>query len=45
MSPWHDIELESSSEKENMITGVIEITKGTNKKLECFKEIRGNPIM
>jgi inorganic pyrophosphatase len=28
-----------------MITGVIEITKGTNKKLECFKEMEGNPIM
>lgn len=45
ISPWHDIEIESSTNKDNTITGIIEITKGTNKKLECSKETEGNPIM
>lgn len=45
VSPWHDLEMESSLDEENMVCGVIEITKGTSKKLECFKEIEGNPVM
>lgn len=29
----------------NTVSGVIEITKGTNRKLEVMKEIEGNPVM
>jgi inorganic pyrophosphatase len=37
LSSWHDLEMESQCDEENTITGVIEITKGTNKKLEVDK--------
>lgn len=29
----------------NTVSGVIEITKGTNRKLEIMKELEGNPVM
>lgn len=45
LSPWHDVELESAIDEEFTVTGVIEITQGTTKKLECMKEIPNNPIM
>lgn len=45
LSPWHDLEMESQCDEENTITGVIEITKGTNKKLEIDKQLQGNPVM
>lgn len=45
MSPWHDIEMESKCDEEYTLTGVIEITQNTTKKLECMKELPHNPIM
>ena len=45
MSPWHDLEIESTTSEANHITGIIEITRGTHSKLECIKEIAFNPIM
>jgi 3'-phosphoadenosine 5'-phosphosulfate synthase len=45
MSPWHDVAFESSSGEEDEITGVIEITSSTSKKLETNKQLPFNPIM
>jgi len=45
MSPWHDIALESSSGEQDEVTGVIEITCNTKKKLETNKAMAYNPIM
>jgi hypothetical protein len=45
LSPWHHIDIAPAVAAQHVVTGVIEITKGTNKKLEIMKEIAGNPVM
>ena len=45
MSPWHDVSLESTSGEKDELTGVIEITRNTKKKLETNKQLPYNPIM
>jgi len=45
MSPWHDIENESTFDDEFCVTGVIEMTSKTQNKLECVKDLAHNPIM
>jgi inorganic pyrophosphatase len=45
MSPWHDIEMDSSIQGDNYVTGVTEITVGTSKKFEVTKTLPFNPIM
>ena len=43
LSSWHDIEMKGAAD--NTITGVIEITRGTQMKLEVSKTLPGNPLM
>jgi inorganic pyrophosphatase len=45
MSPWHDLEIESTFDGDHCITGVIEMTASTLSKLECVKDVPYNPIM
>ncbi len=45
LSPWHDIEIESSVAGDSYVTGVTEITLGTEKKLEVTKSLAFNPVM
>jgi inorganic pyrophosphatase len=45
LSPWHDIEIESSIAGDHYVTGVTEITKSTPNKLEVTKKVPFNPVM
>ena len=45
MSPWHDIENESTFNDDCCVTGVIEMSARTQNKLECIKDVAHNPIM
>ncbi len=45
LSPWHDIEFQSSIPGDHYVTGVNEITVGTPKKLEVTKNLPYNPVM
>jgi inorganic pyrophosphatase len=45
MSPWHEIEIESSSGEHNEVTGVIEIPCHSKRKLITKKSEDYNPIM
>ena len=45
LSAWHDLDLDSKCGEDYTVTGVIEITQGTVKKLELNKHLPGNPVM